>query len=129
MGSSRRRGAYNIPVAAIKLKAVNRCALSAHTRPLTRNLSNVETRASRALSAAARRRRTFSCAVSPAGPGCRAGCELNGGFEPRGNGFVEACGVVAVNRVASVADRGILKDRKKRTGATTNRNWLRCIYR
>jgi hypothetical protein len=62
-----------LPVAPIRVKVVILCARSAHTRPLTRNLSNVETCASRALSAAALSLLTFSCGVSPGGPGFRGG--------------------------------------------------------
>ena len=77
----------NIPVAAIKLQAVKRCALSAHTRPCNIILSNVETFASLALWAAARNRWTFCCGVSPSGAGARSFAALedmfaaDGGFE------------------------------------------------
>ena len=63
----------DIPVAPIRVKVVTLCTRSAHTRPLTRNLSNVEICASRALSAAALNRLTLSCDVSPGGPGFRGG--------------------------------------------------------
>jgi len=68
-------------------------------------LSNVEICASRALSAAALNLRTFSCGVSPAGPEVFFGTGFDGGFEAC---FAEAWGVVDVNRVASMADRGIM---------------------
>ena len=104
MGRQAREG---IQVAPIKLNAVNRCALSAHTRPLIINLSNVDICASRALSAAARNRRTFSCGVSPTGPGVRCGNVFEGMFTAEG-GLADACGVVGVKRVASVAERGMM---------------------
>ncbi len=63
----------DIPVAPIRVKVVILCARSAHTRPLTRNLSNIEICASRALSAAALNLLIFSCGVSPGGPGFRGG--------------------------------------------------------
>lgn len=63
----------DIPVAPIRVKVVTLCTRSAHTRPLTRNLSNVEICASRALSAAALNLLTLSCGVSPGGPGFRGG--------------------------------------------------------
>ena len=99
-----------IPVAPIKLNAVNRCARSAHTRPLTSSLSNVEICASLALLAAARNLLTFSCVVSPGGPGFRGGklLFLPGRFRAEAGGLADAWGVVDVKRVASVADRGIV---------------------
>jgi hypothetical protein len=99
-----------IPVAPIKLNAVNRCTRSAHTRPLTSNLSNVEICASLALSAAALNLLTLSCGVSPGGPGFRCGELLlrPGRFKADAGGLADAWGVVDVKRVASVADRGIL---------------------
>jgi hypothetical protein len=57
-----------VPVIPIRLSAVNLCALSAHTLPLTRTLSKVETFASLARCAASLNRRTFCCGVSPGGP-------------------------------------------------------------
>jgi hypothetical protein len=90
----------------IKLNAVNLCALSAHTLPLTRNLSNVDICASRAASAAALNLFTLCCGVSPGGPGCLGGVVAGTILL---SGFAEAWGVVGVNRVASVAERGILK--------------------
>lgn len=66
----------SLPVAAIKLSAVTRCARSAHTRPRATTRSNRETLASRAARAACRRRATFSWGVS----------SLPGGFEERFDG-------------------------------------------
>ncbi len=97
----------DIPVAPIKVSAVNRCARSAHTRPLTKNLSNGEICASLALSAAALNRLTFSRGVSPGGPGVRGGEFFCGRFAADGGGLADAWGVVDVKRVASVADRGM----------------------
>lgn len=97
IGTGQRCGEI-IHVSPIKLKAVNLCALSAHTLPLKRNLSKVEICASLALSAAALNLLTLCCGVSPGGPG----------FLDTAFGFVAACGVVEVNRVASVAERAIL---------------------
>jgi hypothetical protein len=71
-------------------------------------LSKVETCASRAASAAARSLLTFSCGVSPAGPSFLWGGAFE--FVVDDGTFAEACGVVEVNRVASVADRGIAAD-------------------
>jgi hypothetical protein len=77
-------------------------------------LSNVETFASLALAAASLNLLTFCCGVSPGGPGVRGGIEdvLALAGEDEGGGFAEACGVVGVNRVASMADLdiGILID-------------------
>jgi hypothetical protein len=106
----------NIPVIPINPKAVTRCALSAHTRPLMTSLSKPETLASRARAAASLNRRTFCCGVSPGGPGVRCGNELVDveaidGVE--GGGFADACGVVEVKRVASMADFGIVNDDAK----------------
>ena len=99
----------SIPVAPIKLNAVIRCARSAHTRPLTTNLSNVENCASRALSAAALSLLTFSCGVSPGGPGFRGGkFEVFEAVLAEAGGLADAWGVVDVKRVASVADRGMV---------------------
>jgi hypothetical protein len=77
-------------VIPIRLNAVNLCALSAHTLPLTRTLSSVETWASRALSAAALNLFTFSCGVSPGGPGFLNGVVFKGSFNLDGGGFAEA---------------------------------------
>lgn len=99
----------SIHVAPIRLKAVNLCALSAHTRPLTSSLSNVVTCASLALSAAALNLLTFSCGVSPGGPGVLAGFVPLFIFAADGGGLVWAWGVVEVNLVASVAERGIMR--------------------
>jgi hypothetical protein len=95
----------SIPVIPIKLSAVNRCALSAQTLPLKITLSKFDTCASRARSAAALNRLTFSCGVSPGGPDVRRGNAFAGG---KGGSLADAWGVVDVNRVASVADRGIV---------------------
>ena len=95
-----------IPVSPISPKAVTRCALSAHTRPLIINLSKPETFASLARAAASLSRRTFCCGVSPGGPGVRCGTWLG----DEGEGFALACGVVDVKRVASMADFGILNE-------------------
>lgn len=105
-------------MAPIKLNAVNRCALSAHTRPRITILSNVEISPSFAASAAALSRLTFCWGVSPGGPVFFCGRAHR--FEPGGWIFADACGVVEVNRVASVADRGIVsrvrcdQDRRER---------------
>ena len=77
------------------------------------NLSKPETFASLARAAASLNRRTFCCGVSPAGPGVRCDKEPVG-FDDVGTvgegGFAEACGVVDVKRVASIADFGIVSD-------------------
>jgi hypothetical protein len=116
----REKAEAEIPVIPIRLNAVNRCALSAQTRPRTTNLSKPETFASLARAAASLNRRTFCCGVSPGGAGVRFG---NGGavddedggvgLEGLGECFAEACGVVGVKRVASVADFGIFYDYPK----------------
>jgi hypothetical protein len=106
-------GKRAVPVIPINPRAVTRCALSAHTRPLIMNLSKPETFASLARAAASLNRRTFCCGVSPAGPGVRCGKELVGFDAVLGvgvGGFAEACGVVDVKRVASMADFGIVSD-------------------
>jgi hypothetical protein len=113
-------GRSGIPVIPIKLNAVNRCALSAQTRPRTMSLSKPETFASLARAAASLNRRTFCCGISPSGASVRLG---NGGavdgedggvgLEGLGECFAEACGVVGVKRVASVADFGIFYDYPK----------------
>ena len=72
------------------------------------SLSNCDISASRALFAAALNLLTFSCGVSPGGPGFRGGCVFED-FELAGTAGFEACGVVDVKRVASVADRGIVR--------------------
>ena len=84
-----RIGVDCIPVIPIKLSAVKRCALSAQTLPLAITLSKLDTCASRALSAAALSLFTFSCGVSPGGPGVRGGSAFAfaGGF---GGIFAEA---------------------------------------
>jgi hypothetical protein len=99
-----------IPVIPISPKAVTRCALSAHTRPLIMNLSKPESFASLARAAASLSRRTFCCGVSPGGPGVRRDwTELVNVDDAGGEGgFALACGVVGVKRVASTADFGIL---------------------
>jgi hypothetical protein len=100
-----------IHVALIKVRVVNRCALSAHTRPLITILSKVEICPSFAASAAALNRLTFSWGVSPGGADFIRGGTIQV-LDPGGWVCVVACGVVEVKRVASVADRGIV--------ATTN---------
>jgi hypothetical protein len=70
------------------------------------SLSNVEICASLAASAAALSRLTFCCGVSPGAPGMLCGEEPD--LEPERGIFADACGVVEVNRVASVADRDIV---------------------
>lgn len=96
---------------------MNRCALSAHTRPLVTTLSKVEIWSSFAASAAALSRLTFSCGVSPDGPGFARGTAHD--LALGGGTFAVACGVVEVKRVASVADRGIvvaIRDDRVRNG-------------
>ena len=105
-GRSIKRG---IPVAPIRLNAVNRCARSAHTLPLTNTRSNVVTCASRALFAAALNLLTFSWGVSPGGPGFRGGrFDVFEAVLVDGGSLADAWGVVDVKRVASVADRGMV---------------------
>jgi hypothetical protein len=69
-------------------------------------LSKVEIWSSFAASAAALSRLTFSCGVSPDGPGFARGTAHD--LALGGGTFAVACGVVEVKRVASVADRGIV---------------------
>lgn len=71
----------NLQVQPIKNSVVVLCAISATTRPLTINLSMVETFAFLARSAAALNLFTFSSGVSPGGPGiafflCCSCCSL-----------------------------------------------------
>lgn len=97
---------------AIKLLAVNTCSRSAHTRPTLTTRSAVVNCASLALAAAARSRATLSKGVSPGGPGVRGGRGTFGLLTARVGallGFAEACGVVGVKRVASIAERGIVE--------------------
>lgn len=98
-----------IHVIPIRLRAVNLWSLSAHTLPVEITLSNVETCASLAAFAAALNRLTFCCGLSPGGPGIFGGPTFEGLLELECPNLAEAWGIVDVNRVASVADRGMLR--------------------
>lgn len=77
------------------------CARSAHTLPRATTLSNFDSCANFAFRAAARNLATFSCGVSPVGGNVAETVDA-------GEGLEEAYGPVAVKRVASAAERGIV---------------------
>lgn len=89
----------NLPVPTIKVMAVNLCALSAHTLPFATILSYFDSWLSFALRAASRNRAIFCCGVSFGG---------GGEAKERCVALEWAYGPVAVNRVASCAERAML---------------------
>jgi len=94
--------ARNMPVKAIKLYVVKRCARSAQTLPLATTLSKLDSWPNFALRAASRSLATFCCGVSFGGAGDWAAI-----VEARFIGFEVAYGPVDVKRVASATERGI----------------------
>ena len=123
----------NLPLSPTIPATVTRCAVSAIALPLTTILSNVDISAARLAICAARNLATFSAGVSLTGAGPAppplppplvaapalfpvleyAGLDCDGcGAERRAEletGLLYACGEVAVNLVASEAERGIVK--------------------
>lgn len=82
-----------VPVAPINPIATTLCALSAQILPRSTMRSNVLIWSSFACFATPRSRATRCCGVSPVAPAA-------------GGARVNACGPVAVNRVASATERG-----------------------
>lgn len=92
-----------LPVRPIKPQAVTRCALSAQTLPTLTTLSICDSFPIFALAAAARNRAIFCCPVSFAG--ARSSIDID---DEVFGGFEVTYGPVAVKRVASDAERGML---------------------